>query len=155
MDSLWVIFWCPAPAISPEEKKEERSALEVAMGNIGNILLDLYWLVVQKDNVSPGLQQPLASPRAAAFLAGSFGQLSLRTEVQHLPRFTALCYLEYCCFHGFLRQGKDYGVLKTHLQQVLGMLIFNGDSYGVLQSHRSIFTSKILEQNSKRMLVWT
>lgn len=65
MDSLWVIFWCPAPAISPEEKKEERSALEVAMGNIEKILLDSYWLAVQKDNFSPGLQPPLASSRAA------------------------------------------------------------------------------------------
>lgn len=73
MDSLWVIFWCPAPAISPEEKKEERSALEVATGNIGNILLDSYWLVVQKDNLSPGLRQPLASPRSASFLVSSSG----------------------------------------------------------------------------------
>ena len=70
MDSLWVIFWCPAPVISPEEKKEERSALEVAMGNIGNILPDSYWLVVQKGKSSPGLQQQLALPRAASFLAG-------------------------------------------------------------------------------------
>lgn len=73
MDLLWVIFWCPDPAVSPEEKKEERSALEVAMGNIGNILLDSCWLVVQKDNLSPGLQRTLASPRAASFLASSSG----------------------------------------------------------------------------------
>lgn len=70
MDPLWVIFWCPAPVVSLQEKKEERSALEVAMGNIGNILLDSYRRVVQKDNLSPGLQHPLASTRAASFLAG-------------------------------------------------------------------------------------
>jgi len=32
------------------------------MGDIGNILLDSYWLEEQKDDVSPALQQPLASP---------------------------------------------------------------------------------------------
>lgn len=69
MDSLWVVLWCPAPAISLEGKKEERPALEGAVGHIGNILLDSYWLVVQKDNLNSYLEQPLASSRAASFLA--------------------------------------------------------------------------------------
>lgn len=65
MDSLWVIFWCPAPVISLEGKKEERPALEGAVGH----MLDSYWLVVQKDNLNSCLEQPPSSSRAASFLA--------------------------------------------------------------------------------------
>lgn len=69
MDSLWVIFWCPAPVISLEGKKEERPALEGAVGHIGNSLLDSYWRVVQKDNLNSCLEQPPSSSRATSFLA--------------------------------------------------------------------------------------
>lgn len=52
---MWTISWCPAPAISPEEKKEEIPALEVATGNIGDTLPDSHRLLVLKDSLSPGL----------------------------------------------------------------------------------------------------
>lgn len=52
---MWTIFWCPVPVISPEEKKEEISALEVATGNIGDSLPVSHRLLVLKDSLSPGL----------------------------------------------------------------------------------------------------
>lgn len=55
MEWLGGIFWCPVPAISPENK-EEKPALEAATGHIGDVLLDLcVLLLVQVGSLNHGL----------------------------------------------------------------------------------------------------